>query len=144
MSKTFACLIILLGLALAFNAGTGVIGLLIWLFIITSAFSVVFQRKPVSHFIGRLLGLVLGPVIICYLVRLLFAHLRGTLASGPSGFSTVFLLLLLMAISFLYVRRQILGRSKHEGKELQTNERRPILPPHTQNEDEEVGHHAGH
>ncbi|MFL6214538.1 MAG: hypothetical protein ACJ74J_11680 [Blastocatellia bacterium] len=141
MSKTFACLIILLGLALAFNTGIGIIGPLVWLFIIGSAFSALLHKKPVSHFIGVLLGLIIGPVIICYMVRLLLAHLRGPLASGPSSLSTAVLLLLLMAISFFYARHKLLGRSKHEAKELQTNERRPILPPHTDAE-EDIGHHA--
>ena len=141
MNRVFIILIILMGLLLALNAGgAGFLGLLVWLFIIGSAFSVVLHKKPVSHFISVLLGLIIGPVMVCCVIRLLLAHLHGNLGGGPSNLNTILLLLLLMTVSFFYVRRQIVGRSKHDAKELQTNERRPILPPHT--DEEEVRHHA--
>ena len=136
--RVFLILIILMGLLLAFNAGS--MGLLVWLFIIKAALSAVLHKKPISHFIGVLLELIIGPLVVCCLIRVLLASLEGNLSSGPGSIKTALLLLLLMIISFLYVRHQILGRSKHEAKELQTNERRPILPGHW--DEKEIGHHA--
>jgi hypothetical protein len=98
------------------------------------------HKKPVSHFIGVLLGLIIGPVIVCCVIRMLLASLHSQRGAGPSSLATALLLLLLMPVSFLYVRCQILARSKHEAKELQTNERRPILPPHM--DEERMEHHA--
>ncbi|HXG65141.1 MAG TPA: hypothetical protein VNO70_08530 [Blastocatellia bacterium] len=143
MNKAFVSLIILLGLLLALNAGgAGLLGLFVFLFIIGSAFSVLLHKKPVSYFIGVLLGLIIGPVIVCCILRRLFAALHGTLGAGPGNLSTALLLLLLMTACFLYVRRRILGGTKHESKELQTNEQRPMLPPANESEDSTGSYHA--
>ena len=141
MNKAFIALIIFIGLLLALNIhSVGLLGLFVGLFIIKAAFSVVLHKNPISHFIRMLLALIIGPVIVCCVIRMLLASLRGQWGAGSGSLATALLLLFLMTVSFLYVRHQILGRSKHEAKELQTNERRPLLPPHT--DEERIEHHA--
>src|ERR1051325_5156609 len=97
MERAFIVLIILMGLLLAFNIhSAGLLGLFVWLFIIKAAFSIVLHKKPVSHFIGLLLGLIIGPIIVCCILRLLLASLHGQWGAGPSNLATALLLLLLM------------------------------------------------
>src|SRR5689334_17148443 len=135
LDKVFIGLIILMGLLLSFNIHyAGLLGPLVWLFIIKAVFSVVLHKKPLRYLISVLLGLIIGPVVVCCLTRLFLASLRGNMGAGFPGFNASLLLLLLMTISFFYVRHRLLARSKHEAKDLQTNERRPVLPPASHDE----------
>jgi hypothetical protein len=140
MKQGLVSLIVLL-LLLAFGLGrTGFTGLLIWLLILGSASSVLLQRKAASHFTGVPFGLITGPVMASCIVGGPLAFLQGNPGSGLSNLGFALLLFLLMMAAFLYVRRRILGKSKPEAKELQTNERRPLLPPNLMGEDEAGDH----
>lgn len=114
----------------------------LWPPIIYSAFSVLLDKAAPGNFIGRPLGSLIGPFVMCFALHKLSALLQGNLTEGPSNLGSAFILLVLMTISFLYVRRRILGKAKPDAKELQTNERRPLLPPHSEVE-RETEDHAG-
>jgi phosphoglycerol transferase MdoB-like AlkP superfamily enzyme len=129
MNKVVFGFIILCGLLLALYFGVGgLIGLVAWLFIIVSAFSLLLRGKFPSHFISLLFWLLIGPVLICCLIRALFSHSGGILGLVFSSVPATLILLILMTISFLYVRARLTHLKSNEGKQLHTNERRPVLP----------------
>ena len=145
MNRIYLSLIIVLGVLLAAGlGGTWIVGIIIWLFITGSVFGLLLHKQPVSHFIGRLLGLGIGSVIVCCLLRILLGHMHGVLGLSLGNPVVTLLLLLLMAASFFYVRHRMLGSAKHDAKELQTNERKPLLPPSGEGEDGTGDHHARH
>jgi hypothetical protein len=145
MERGFIGLIILLGLLLALNVKIGgIVAPLFWLFIISGFMSRLVRGKLPDHFFISLLGLLIGPFLICCLITMLMRYIDGRFGSDINTVASAGALLILMTISFLYVRRRILGARKPEAKDLQTNERRPLLPPHHEN-DPSGGHdHARH
>jgi hypothetical protein len=117
-----------LGLFLAFGVNPWpVIGQMASLLIIAAAMIWIFTTRFPRQLVAKILGLLVGPFLFCHLFSALLAMFQSL--SGPAFSKPLFFLMLfaLMVISFLYVRWQIahLG-SKRE--ELQTNERKPLLP----------------
>jgi hypothetical protein len=145
MDKLIFVLILLLGLLLALHFSIGaIVGLLFWLFLITGIFSRLFRGKFPHNFFLGLLGILIGPVLICCLINLLLYNLPEIFASGFGSATSAIVLLILMTASFLYVRRRILGTQSHGTKDLQTNERRPLLPSHHEATLSSGDDHAGH
>jgi hypothetical protein len=137
MNRIVFSFIILFGLLLALNLGvSGLIGLLAWLFIIVGAFSLLLRGKLPSHFVSLLFWLLIGPILVCCLIRALFSHSGGILGSSFDSIPAILILLILMTISFLYVRARLTHLKSNEGKQLHTNERRPVLPSHDEHDGE--------
>ena len=137
MSRFFLGFIILSGLLLAFNIPVqGFTKLMALLLIVAAGFSLIVSRKLPHNFLATLAGLIIGPVLICCLIRALFGHSTGILGSSSGSIKATLILLILMAISFLYVRARLLRSRKHDTKDSHTNERRPVLPSHSEHEGE--------
>jgi hypothetical protein len=129
MSRFFLGFIILAGLLLAFNIPVqGFTKLMAFLLIVAAGFSLIVSRKLPHNFLATLAGLIIGPVLICCLIRALFSHSEGIFSSSFGSVPATLVLLILMAISFLYVRARLTHLKSNEGKQLHTNERRPVLP----------------
>jgi hypothetical protein len=137
MNRIVLGFIILFGVLLALNFGvSGLIGLVAWLFIIVGAFSLLLRGKLPSHFISLLFWLLIGPILVCCLIRALPGHFRGILGSSFGNIPAILILLILMTISFLYVRARLTHLKSNEGKQLHPNERRPVLPTHDEHDGE--------
>jgi hypothetical protein len=78
--------------------------------------------------------LILGPLLACILIKVLWFELKVLLGSYVSSIAAVLLLLALMAISFLVVRHRLLHSKSSD--HFSTNERHPIMPYYN-HEDEE-------
>ena len=127
-SRIVLLVVMVLGLLLAVGVNVwSVIGAAATLLIVAAAMICIFTATFPRRFVGLILGLLVGPLLFCYLFSTLLAMLQTV--CGPTFSKPVFLLLLfgLAVISFLYVRWQLthLGNQRNE---LQTNERKPLLP----------------
>lgn len=137
MSRFFLGFIIISGLLLAFNMPAyGFIGPMLLLLIIAAGLSNIIKKKLPPNFLPAFAGLIIGPVLVCYLARALFCHFRNIFGANSSSLISVLVLLLLMTISFLYVRSRIKHSKSNQTKQLHTNERRPVLPVQNEHERE--------
>lgn len=137
MSRFFLGFIILTGLLLAFNISVQrFTTLMAFLLIVGAVFSLIVRRKLPHNFLATLAGLIIGPLLICCLIRTLFSHSEGILGIGFGSISATLILLILMTISFLYVRNRMNHSKSNQGNQLHTNERRPVLPAHYEHERE--------
>jgi hypothetical protein len=129
MSHVVTVLIVLLGLLLTIGMDvSGLIGALAVLWIVAIAFNLMIRGKLPEHFFSLLIGLLVGPLFLCCMFRALLNQFGNLFSSGLSGTTFVFVLLTLMAASFLYVRARLRAGRQHHQRELHTNERQPLPP----------------
>lgn len=140
INRTVLSLVIISGVLLAFQIEIyGLIAVAILLLFMAGAFSYMLRGKLPKNFWLLLAELIFGPPFISCLVMLLLRQPRSAFDSVLSGTLALIVLLVLMVGSFLYVRSKIVARKNHK-EHLHTNERRPILPVHEENESELVSH----
>src|SRR6266404_458839 len=127
-SRVVLLVVMVLGLLLASGVNVWpVVGPVAALLIIAAAMISIFSTRLPRHFIVMILGLLVGPFFFCYLFVTLVAMLSPICGSTYSRLVFLLVLFGLMAISFLHVRRQ-LTNFRNQRNELQTNERKPLLP----------------
>jgi hypothetical protein len=130
-------LVIILGLLLAFNVPvSGLIGPLVVLLIMASALSCILRGKLPRHFWAMVASLIIGPLLLCCLIKALLTRFENIPGLGLSRTTFVLVLLILMTISFLYVRARLYAGRRHNQRELHTSERQPVLPSHDEHEGE--------
>lgn len=138
MGRVATVLIVLLGVLLTLGVDiSGLIGALVMLWIVASAFSLMISGKLPEYFFTLLIGLLVGPLLLCCMFRVLFNQLSDLFGSGSSSTTFVLVLLILMAASFGYVRARLRAGRQHHQRELHTNERQPLPPAHYEDEGEQ-------
>lgn len=121
--------VVFLGLLLALGIDiSALVGLIAFLLILLGAFSLLFRGKLPDHFLSSLIGLFIGPIIVCCAIKALFGQGWGFLGSIFSSTTGTLILLALMAASFLYVRARLTHKESENKKQLHTNERQPVFP----------------
>jgi hypothetical protein len=128
MRRTVILIAGICGLLLTLNIDVSwLIGLSALTLLVASGLSLIFRAKAPKDVLAMLLVLVFGPYVVAMLARSLLGEFMANLPGAPSSLSAILVLLVLMTISFLYVRHRILGRRRSD-KQLHTNERQPLLP----------------
>ncbi|HJQ69591.1 MAG TPA: hypothetical protein VKA70_11495 [Blastocatellia bacterium] len=121
--------VIFLGLLLAFGIDiSALVGLIAFLLILLGAFSLLFKGRLPEHFLSSLIGLLIGPILICCAIKALLGQGWGFLGSIFGSTTGALILLVLMAASFLYVRARLTHKESEGRKQLHTNERQPVFP----------------
>jgi hypothetical protein len=121
--------VILLGLLLAFGVDISeLVGLIAFLLIVLGAFSLLFRGKLPEHFLSSLIGILIGPMLLCCAIKALWGQGWGFLGSIFSSTTAAQILLVLMVASFLYVRARLTHKEGEGKKQIHTNERQPVFP----------------
>lgn len=128
-------LIIILGILLALGIDVyGLVGLIAFLLIVIGAFSLLFKGKLPDHFLSSLIWLLIGPLLLCCAIKALWGQGWGFLGSIFGSTTAALILLVLMGVSFLYVRARLTHKESENKKQLHTNERQPVFPADGQDE----------
>lgn len=121
--------VIILGILLALGIDiSALVGLIAFLLILLGAFSLLFRGRFPDHFLSSLIGLLIGPFLLCCAIKALWGQGWGFLGSIFSSTTATLILLVLMAGSFLYVRARLAHKEGEGKKQLHTNERQPVFP----------------
>jgi len=128
---------ILFGLLLAFGTNAqSLICLSALLILIASGLRHIAHKVAPNNLLLLLIGLALGPSLVCLLLRALVHYLEIIFGSPISKIALLLFLLGLMVISYIYTRARIAHWIDDERASLHTNERQP-LPPVPQEHEEE-------
>ena len=137
MSGIALILIVLLGMMLTFGIDvSALVGPLATLWVIASASSYMFRGKFPEHFFSLLIGLLIGPLLLCCVFKASLTQFGNLSGFGLSCTTLVIVLLTLMTVSFLYVRARLRAGRQHNQRELHTNERQPLPPAPYEDEEE--------
>jgi len=116
------------GILAAFGVNTtALVGLPALLLVLVAALYFMARGRFPQHFWLLLLGLIIGPALVCCLFGAVIAFLRSLIAQGSGAYFWPIALVVLVILSFLYVRRRQAQNGEHK-PELHTNEREPLPP----------------
>jgi hypothetical protein len=112
------------------------IGIVALLVMVMGAYSLILRQTLPRNFFSLLATLVLTPALLPPVADTIIGLLLKTFGSFFHSPTAIILLLVASCLSFLYVRSRIASANRHDGHDLHTNERQPILPAATDPEDE--------
>jgi hypothetical protein len=138
-SRVVLAVTMVLGLLLTLQVNIWpLVGPLAALLVIIAGLSSILTTKFPHHMLLIILALLFGPFFFCFVFTTVLNMLTSTVGLALSKPLFFVLLLLLMVVSFLYARWHLTHlKNQHPHRnELQTNERKPMLPVGTNPESE--------